>query len=96
MVSNMWNQAKMDHQDTDDSNTLLPTDKIGGIQAQMNDYNEQETVDTTIDFQAENQRFNMYNANKERYEHELNKIRFIFSSAKKMKDLQAALGFHHP
>lgn len=98
MVSNMWQQAKMDHKDTDDNNTLLPTDKLDNMQADMQQFDEQENVDTvmTDNLRAENERLNKYENNRHRYEHEMNKIRFIFSAAQKMMELQQAIGFGHP
>jgi len=99
MVSNMWNAAKenqMDpNQDNNDNNTLMPAHQLPGMQANIATLNDQEILNTNFQqYHNENELTDLYESNKNRYEHELNKIRFVFHAARKLTELSNSIKGH--
>ena len=93
MVTGMWNEAKIDHKNTNDGQELKPSYQCE-FKAELQDIDETVMEDTTVfnDMYNQVQLNDIYTHNSQRYEHELNKVRFIFQAVKKLKDLAITIG----
>jgi serine/threonine protein kinase len=84
MVTGMWNSAKVDRR---------PAEEQQEFKCDLQDIDETMREDTMIfNEMSDNVRLSdIYTHNSQRYEHELNKIRFVFVAVRKLKDLAASI-----
>ena len=86
-VTQMWNQAKTDHQDTNDMGTLMPAHNMNN-QADLNNVADDGMATGTEmkRYEDRNQQAATWSSNSHRYEHECNKIKFIIDAAQKLRE----------
>jgi len=97
MVTGMWDKAKYDHKNTNDFQQLKPTeDYQQQFQCDLQDIDETMREDDSVfnHMQKEVKLTDIFTHNSQRYEHELNKIRFVFVAVRKLKEFATTIAGH--